>query len=95
MDIYEFIWLSQIRDKLLFKHHVSQDETEEVFLNRPMYRFVERGHRRGEDMYSARGQTDTGRYLIVYFIRKQGNIALILSGRDMTVSERRLYERRR
>ena len=95
MYIRDFDWLIQILDKLLSKHNVTQVEVEEVFLNRPMYRFVERGHRRNEDVYSASGQTEAGRYLIVFFIHKEDNVALILSGRDMDRPERRLYERRR
>ncbi len=40
MYIRDFDWLIQILDKLLSKHNVTQVEVEEVFLNRPMYRFV-------------------------------------------------------
>ncbi len=94
MYIDDFIWLPDIVDKLVIKHHVTQDEVEEVFFNIPRYRFVESGHRRDEDVYSASGQTDAGRYLIVFFIRKPANIALILSARDMDKKERRLYERK-
>ncbi len=57
------------------------------------YRFVESGHRPGEDVYAAIGQTDAGRYLIVFFIHKPANTALILSARDMDEKERRRYER--
>lgn len=45
-------------------------------------------------MYSAAGQTNAGRYLIVWFIHKQNNFALILSARDMDQKERRKYERK-
>jgi uncharacterized DUF497 family protein len=96
MDIYEFIWQSHVIDKLLVKHHVSDVEVEEVFYNeRPVYHFIERGERRNQDVYSISGRTYAGRYLIVFFIRKPRNVALILSARDMIRSERRLYERRR
>ena len=64
MYIDDFIWLPDIVEKLAVKHHVTQDEVEEVFFNRPQYRFVESGYRPGEDVYSASGQTDAGRYLI-------------------------------
>ena len=92
MYIDDFIWLSDIVEKLAVKHDVTPDEAEEVFFNRPRYRFVESGHRQGEDVYSASGSTDAGRYLIVFFIRKPGNVALILSARDMDDRERRRYE---
>ncbi len=94
MYIDDFIWLPDIVDKLLAKHNVTQDEVEEVFFNNPHYRFVESGHKPGEDMYSASGQTDAGRYPIVFFIHKPNNLALILSARDMDRMERKRYERK-
>ena len=78
MFIDEFAWLPDIVEKLEAKHHVSQDEVEEVFFNSPKYRFVESGYTAGEDVYSAAGQTDSGRYLIVFFIHKPGHAALII-----------------
>ncbi|MYE54816.1 MAG: BrnT family toxin [Chloroflexi bacterium] len=96
MDIYDFIWQSDVIDKIEDKHHVTQYEAEEVFFNeRPVYHFIERGERRNQDVYSVSGRTDAGRYLIVFFILKRRNVGLILSARDMTRSERRLYARRR
>ena len=95
MYIDDFIWLLVVLEKLTVKHRVTQEEVEEVFFNRPRYRFVESGHRPGEDVYSASGQTDAGRYLIVFFIHKQDNTALILSARDMDKEERRRYERKK
>jgi len=94
MYIDDFVWLPDIIEKLAVKHDVTQDEVEEIFFNRPRYRFVESGHRSGEDVYSVGGQTDAGRYLIVFFIHKAGNMALILSARDMDKKERRRYERK-
>lgn len=46
MYIDGFIWLSDIVDKLMVKHNVTQEEVEDVFFNRPSYRFVETGHNR-------------------------------------------------
>jgi len=94
MFIDDFSWLPDIIEKLEVKHHVSQEETEEVFYNGAKYRFLESGHRPGEDVYSASGQTDSGRYLTVFFIRKTGNTALILSARDMDSKERKRHERK-
>lgn len=67
---------------------------EEVFFDQPRYRFVEAGYNLGEDVYAASGQIDAGRYLIVFFIFKRNNIALLLSARDMDAKERRWYERK-
>lgn len=94
MYVDDFIWLPEIIDKLFVKHHVTQDEVEEVFYNRPRFRFVESGNRKGENVYSAGGQTDAGRYLIVFFIYKSNNLALILSSRDMDKKERKRYGRK-
>ena len=94
MFIDEFLWLPDIIEKLEVKHHVSQHEVEEVFFNAPKYRSVESGHRPEEDVYSAGGQTDSGRYLIVFFIHKTRNTALILTARDMDRRERKRYEQK-
>ena len=94
MFIDDFVWLTEIANKLAIKHRVNQDEVEEVFFNKSRYRFVELGLRSGEDVYSASGQTDSGRYLIVFFIHKSDNVALILSARDMDIAERRRHERK-
>ena len=94
MRIDGFIWLPDIVDKLAGKHHVDQDEAEEIFFNQPRCWFVERGNRLGEDVYATTGQTDAGRYLIVFFIHKERNMALILSARDMDRKERRRHERK-
>lgn len=69
----------------------NNEKSERVFANRPRFRFVEKGHRVGENIYSALGRTGQGRYLIVFFIRKKDGRALILSARNMTDSERRKY----
>jgi uncharacterized DUF497 family protein len=94
MYVDDFIWLPEIIDKLIVKHHVTQDEAEEVFFNRPRFRFVEKGYRKGEDVYAAGGRTDAGRYLIVFFIYKSNNSALILSSRNMDKKERKRYGRK-
>lgn len=94
MYIDYFIWLPDVLEKLAVLHHVTQDEVEEIFFDRPRYRFVESGYSPGEDVYSASGQTDAGRYLIVFFIHKPTHTALILSARDMDEKERRRYERK-
>ena len=95
MKIDEIIWLSQFVEKLTQKHDVTTTEVEEVFANQPHFRFVNTGSRAGENIYSAMGQTDAGRYLIVYFISKPYRRALIISARDMDKKERRQYGRRK
>jgi uncharacterized DUF497 family protein len=94
MYIDDFIWLPSILEKVEVKHRVSQEEAEEIFFNRPRFRFVETGYRKGDNVYSAGGPTDAGRYLIVFFIYKSPGAALVLSVRDMDRKERKRYERK-
>ena len=94
MKITDFIWYDEIVEKLEQKHNVRQQEVREVFANRPQFRFVEKGHRPMENVYAALAQTIAGRYLIVFFIYKMDNQALILSARDMTHTEVRKYDRK-
>lgn len=93
MKIEGIIWLDVLIEKLIRKHNVQQNEVREVLFNKPHFRFVEKGHRNGENVYTAMGQANSGRYLIVFFVYKTDKHALILSARDMTKSERRLYEK--
>lgn len=94
MKIRGLIWLDEIIDKLARKHCVSQIEVHEVLANRPYFRFIEKGHRPGEDVYAVMGRTKGGRYLILFFIYKKNGNAIILSARDMTPAERKGYEER-
>jgi len=48
MKIDDIIWLQKIVDKLETKHHISQEEVEQVFVNNPQYRFLEKGKIEGE-----------------------------------------------
>ncbi|MDE0427829.1 BrnT family toxin [Candidatus Poribacteria bacterium] len=95
MRIDEIIWLQQFVEKLAIKHDVEKTEVEEVLANHPYFRFVSKGDRPGEDVYSAMGQTDAGRYLIVVLILKSNHRALIVSARDMDKTERRNYGRQK
>jgi uncharacterized DUF497 family protein len=94
MKIEGFVWLDQIENKLAVKHGVSIEEVEEVFQDKPQFRFVEKGHRKGEDVCMALGTTEAGRYLAVLFILKSANAALVLSARDMATGERKYYDRK-
>lgn len=94
MYIIDIIWLPQVIDKLDWKHNVTPEEVDEILFDNPLYRKVQKGYIPGEDLYAALGQTEAGRYLIVFFIYKATQEALILSARDMNKREKRQYERR-
>ena len=82
----------RIREKLETKHRVTVREAREALLGRPRIRFAEKGHRHGDDVYAAFGQTIDGRYLAVFFVYKpETRTAIIISARDMTPKERRTY----
>lgn len=81
-----------VEQKLIWKHNLQAYEVYELFGNEPRIRFREKGKVRGEDVYTARGQTNAGRYLAVFFIYKpSSHTALVISARDMNSTERRSY----
>lgn len=94
MTITGIIWLEDIVQKLIWKHHVEKEEVVEVLNNDPLFRYVEKGYQKDENVYAALGQTEAERYLIVFFIYKKDHQALIISARNMTTSERKKYEKR-
>jgi uncharacterized DUF497 family protein len=73
-------------------HRVSQAECEQPFFNRPILVAVDASHSAEERRYAALGQTIAGRRLsIVFTIR--GRLVRVISARNMSRRERRLYER--
>ena len=93
MQLNEVIWKDRFIDKIEVKHGVSTDEVEEVLFGKPHVRRAQKGQVKGEDLYTAYGQTAGGRYLMILFIRKEQTAALPISARDMSDSERKYYER--
>jgi len=94
MKIRGIIWLRNVVDKLAWKHSVTTEEVESVFNRMPHYRFIENGDVEGENLYAALGRTEAGRYLIVFYIHKTTDEALIISARDMTRKERKIHARK-
>ena len=92
MRIEGLVWVGDVIQKLLVKHHVHQNEVREVLESRPRFRFVEKGNKSDEDVYAAMGRTNVGRYLIIFFVYKKDGRAIIVSARDMTKGERKRYE---
>ncbi|MBK6432712.1 BrnT family toxin [Candidatus Amarolinea dominans] len=94
MQIIDILWLPDIVEKLASKHGIESAEVEELFAGRPQFRRIQRGKIHGEDLYSTMGRTGSGRYVIVYFIRKSSGTALVISARDMDSGERKQYGRK-
>ena len=94
MELYDYIFLPQIIEKLERKHNVKKHEVLEVLETSKNFRFVEKGNHQNENVYVALGRTYAGRYLIVFFIYKEDKTALILSARDMDNAERKKYAKK-
>lgn len=74
----------------LEKHHVAQEEAEEIFYSAPL---IDEGayEKKGEKRYRCLGITTNGRYLAAFFTVRRGLIRNI-SVRSMRRQERKLYE---
>jgi len=94
LQIDRVIWLDDVAEKLESKHGVEKSEVWDLLQSKPKFRFVEKGHREGENVYAALGRTVTGRYLVVFFVYKATNAALVISARNMTRGERKRYEKK-
>jgi len=75
-----------ILDKIESKHGVSFQEVEEACLSEaPQVRLSKEG------LYKLFGQTAAGRYILVVLVNLGGGVWKIVTARQMTDSERRLY----
>jgi len=95
MQIYEVIWKEQFALKIQAKHRITLEEVEEILFSKSIFRKAAKGRVRGEDLFTAYGQTESGKYLIVFFIHKFNKAALPITARQMNVSEWKYYEKRK
>ena len=95
MVLRKIIWKDQFVEKLERKHGVSAAEAEEVLGANPHIRKVSKGRVKDENVYAAFGQTNGGRYLVVFYIRKISGAILPISARDMDDAERKYYDRQK
>jgi len=72
-------------------HRVPFWEAEEIFFNEPLVIIGDREHSKAESRYLALGQTDSGRLLFISSTVRRALIRII-SARDMTRRETRIYE---
>ena len=86
MRIEELEWDNRNTNHIA-RHGVSPDEVEEVlFENRPHFR-------RWRNIFHAYGRTNSGRYLFVVFKMVGRYKARVITAREMTPKERRLYRK--
>jgi uncharacterized DUF497 family protein len=87
----KFEWDENKAAKNLSKHQVSFDEAKTVF-DDPLYiDFYDPDHSEDEDRYLIVGQSTQGRLLIVSYTER-GNSVRLISAREVTSKERRVYE---
>ncbi len=91
MIIRQIIWKDQFVEKFITKHRVSMEEVEELLNSGPHLRKAGKGHVKGENVYAVFGQTEAGRYLVVFYIKKLDGSLLPISARDMDDGERNYY----
>ena len=72
-------------------HRVPFWEAEEIFFNEPLVIMSDREHSKAEARHLALGQTDSGRLLFISLTVRRSLIRVI-SARDMTHREVRIYE---
>ncbi len=86
MEIERLVWEPMTRQKIAKKHRLSRPEVEEVFAG-------DYHVRRFGKLYHSYGQSAAGRYLFVVFLPLGQGRAQVVTARDMTQKERRLYRR--
>ena len=93
-QITGFDWDESNKTKNADNHDVLPSEAEQVFVNQPLIIGEDEEHSRQEERWFAYGITATGRLLFVVFtLRNENTLIRVISARDMTVKEKRNYER--
>lgn len=86
MHIEQLVWDRKTREKIQRKHHLTPQEVEEVFEGRFHIR-------RSGRVYHTYGQARAGRYVFVVLVPLAKGRAQVVTARDMTDKERRIYLR--
>jgi len=89
-----FEWDDGNSEKNWITHGVACGETEEVFFNVPLILALDSKHSKDEERYYGLGVTNVGRTLFVVFTIR-GDQVRVISARDMSREERRIYEQAR
>ena len=90
-DCSGFEWDTYNADKIWNKHHISISECEQIFFNIPFIIADDVEHSQYEKRYYTLGRTDEKKLLFVVFTIRQDKIRII-SAREMSRKERRLYQ---
>ena len=88
MQIYELV-VEPDREEHIARHHVSVAEAEQVVSSNVFIRRARQGYLR------LIGQTEAGRHLTIFVAPRGGGVYALVTARDATQAERRLYQRHR
>lgn len=92
-QVIGFDWDEDNARKSEEKHDVSQAMAEQVFFNEPLLVLPDPRHSQQEARYHALGTTDDNRLLhITFTLRAAGTLIRVISARDMTHKEKKIYE---
>jgi hypothetical protein len=86
-----FEWDAGNADKNWDLHHVTQVECEQAFFTRPVIISRAEKYSGNELRYAALGRTNAERLLAIIFTVRN-NLVRVISARDMSRRERRIYE---
>jgi hypothetical protein len=89
-DFEGFEWDNGNSTKNWEMHQVRREECEQAFFNRPWLVAEDARHSEAERRFVLLGRTDSGRHLMVVFV-KRGKLVRVISARDMTKKERRAF----
>lgn len=93
--IVSFEWDAGNARKSVDKHGVSQSEAEEIFFNQPLLVLEDDRHSHVEARFHALGKTnETRRLHITFTLRGDGARIRVISAREMSVKERKIYHER-
>ena len=87
MRVHVFEWDEGNREHI-HEHHVDEEEAEETFEEKHYL------YRTRDGRYSLLGRSGIGRYLFVVFEYEGRETARVVTARDMTITEKRLYHRK-
>lgn len=88
-DIRQVLVSEDQDEHIWIRHHVTREEVYEVCFSEHL---VTRGRGESSIVY---GQTEGGRYLLVFLYRRDRGVYRLATARDMTDTERRFYRTRR
>ena len=88
MRLREIVWTPEILDKVQGKHGLQPEEVSQVCLDRASQLRKARDGR-----YAILGRTEAGRYVLVIGAYVGKGTLRVITARDVTDSERDLYER--